>query len=114
MTNTLNTPIEVIESRFPLRVSRYALRTESGGAGTRRGGDGLIREFEFLAPTHVTLLTERRRHRPWGSAGGQPGAAGVNMLDNESLAAKTSFNAQIGQRLTVMTPGGGGWGAVVD
>jgi len=114
MTNTLNTPIEVIESRFPLRVSRYALRTDSGGVGQRCGGDGLIREFEFLAPTHVTLLTERRRQQPWGLAGGRPGAVGVNLLNGKPLAGKASLTAQVGERLTVMTPGGGGWGAVVD
>ncbi len=114
MTNTLNTPIEVIESRFPLRVRRYALRPDSGGAGKRRGGDGLIREFEFLSPTQVTLLTERRRQRPWGLAGGQPGVAGVNLLNDEPVAGKTSLTARSGQRLTVMTPGGGGWGSDVS
>ena len=69
MTNTLNTPVEVLESRFPLRVSCYRLRRGSGGDGARRGGDGLVREFQFLAPAHFTLLTERRSHAPWGVAG---------------------------------------------
>ena len=62
MTNTLNTPIEVLESAFPLRIRRYARRKGSGGAGQVKGGDGLVREYEFLAPAEVTLLTERRVH----------------------------------------------------
>ena len=66
MTNTLNTPIEVLETRYPLRVTRYALRRGSGGAGLRRGDDGLIREYQFLAPAQASLLTERRLHAPWG------------------------------------------------
>ncbi|HHH36193.1 MAG TPA: hydantoinase B/oxoprolinase family protein, partial [Gammaproteobacteria bacterium] len=76
MTNTLNTPVESAEMHFPVRILRYALRRGSGGAGQRRGGDGLVREYQFLAPATVTLLTERRSHAPWGLAGGAPGAPG--------------------------------------
>lgn len=72
MTNTLNTPIEVLEARFPVRVTRYALRLGSGGAGQRPGGDGLIRELELLAPAEVTLLSERRRLRPWAWPAAHP------------------------------------------
>jgi len=108
LTNTLNTPIESLEMHYPLRVTRYALRRGSGGAGMHRGGDGLVREIEFLAPTEVTLLTERRRHRPWGLGGG-PGAAGENRLNGELLPPKCTLVAQPGDRLTVATPGGGGW-----
>jgi N-methylhydantoinase B len=111
MTNTLNTPVEVIESRFPLRVTRYALRQNSGGGGLRPGGEGLVREFEFLAPAQVSLLTERRAHSPWGMAGGGPGAKGNNRLDGNPLPAKQSLRLEAGQRLTLETPGGGGWGA---
>ncbi|MBL3619685.1 MAG: hydantoinase B/oxoprolinase family protein [gamma proteobacterium endosymbiont of Lamellibrachia anaximandri] len=111
MTNTLNTPIEVVENRFPLRVIRYALRRGSGGTGRRAGGDGLIREFEFLSPAEVTLLTERRSHRPWGIDGGSPGLSGRNLLDGESLPGKASLHVEEGQRLTIKTPGGGGWGS---
>jgi N-methylhydantoinase B len=110
MTNTLNTPIEVIESRYPVRVRCYALRQGSGGAGQMAGGDGLVREFEFLAPAQATLLTERRSHRPWGMAGGEPGAAGVNLLNEQRLAGKTKIDLQSGDVLCIGSPGGGGWG----
>jgi len=110
MTNTLNTPIEVLESTCPVTVTRYAVRDGSGGEGRHRGGDGLIREFRFRAPATVTLLTERRRHAPWGLAGGQPAVAGINRLDGTVLPGKTSFQVQPGQVLTLETPGGGGYG----
>lgn len=110
MTNTLNTPIEVIESRYPVRVVRYALRRGSGGDGARRGGDGLVREFEFLRPTQVSLLTERRSRRPWGLHGGAPGEAGLNLLDGETLPGKISLRLESGQRLRIESAGGGGWG----
>jgi len=110
MTNTLNTPVESLEMHYPLRIQRYQIRSGSGGEGKHKGGDGLIREYEFLAPTTVTLLTERRQHQPWGLAGGQPGTVGQNCLDGEAQPAKISFSAQPGQRLIVSTPGGGGWG----
>ena len=110
MTNTLNTPIEVLESRYPLRVRRYAVRRGSGGQGQHRGGDGLIREYEFLQPASVTLITERRQYQPWGLKDGKPGQAGLNQLNEKILPAKTTFTVKIGDRLTIQTPGGGGWG----
>lgn len=110
MTNTLNTPIEVLEMNYPLRLRRYALRKDSGGEGKRRGGDGLVREFEFLSPAEVTLLTERRRHAPWGLAGGGEGAPGENHLNGEILPGKTTIKVTVGDRLSIATPGGGGWG----
>ena len=110
MTNTLNTPIEVLEMEFPLRVNRYQVRTGSGGAGMHRGGDGLVREFEFLAPAAVTLLTERRRRQPWGLHAGAPGAAGENRYNGKLLPGKVTLNVRAGEQLTVCTPGGGGWG----
>ena len=110
MTNTLNTPIEVLEMRYPLRVSRYGVRRGSGGEGLRRGGDGLLREFQFLEPATVTLLTERRTQTPWGLAGGGDGAPGRNLLNGEPLEPKVSVKVKSGDTLTVETPGGGGWG----
>ena len=110
MTNTLNTPIESLEMHYPLRLHRYSVRRNSGGRGQYAGGDGLIREFEFLQPTTVTLLTERRYQPPWGFDGGEPGVVGVNCLDGQVLPAKVSFEARPGQRLVIKTPGGGGWG----
>jgi len=112
MTNTLNTPIEVLEMNFPLRVNRYQLRAGSGGAGRRRGGDGLVREFGFLAPATVTLLTERRRHAPWGLNGGAPGARGENRRGTQVLPGKLTLEFAPGETLVLSTPGGGGWGRV--
>lgn len=112
MTNTLNTPIEVLESEFPLRVKRYSIRRDSGGAGKYSGGDGLIREFEFLAPATFTLLTERRSTRPWGLNNGEAGACGVNLLNGKKLKSKVSCDVQMGDCLTIKTAGGGGYGKV--
>ncbi|MDX1625763.1 MAG: hydantoinase B/oxoprolinase family protein, partial [Wenzhouxiangellaceae bacterium] len=111
MTNTLNTPAEVLEAHFPLRVTGYRQRRGSGGSGRVPGGDGLEREIEFLEATDVTLITERRRLAPWGLDGGGDGARGENRLDGEILPAKTHFRAESGQRLTIRTPGGGGYGS---
>jgi N-methylhydantoinase B len=110
MTNTRNTPIEVLEMSYPMRVKRYQIRENSGGTGWHRGGDGLIREFEFLQPATLSLLTERRRHAPWGLNDGQAGAPGLNQLNGAALPGKTSVQVQPGDRLTICTPGGGGWG----
>jgi N-methylhydantoinase B len=110
MTNTRNTPVESLEMHFPLRIRRYAVRRGSGGVGRCPGGDGLVREFEFLEDTEVTLLTERRSHRPWGLQGGGAGMAGSNFLMDRPLPAKVNLQARAGQRLVVSTPGGGAWG----
>ncbi|HVL00455.1 MAG TPA: hydantoinase B/oxoprolinase family protein, partial [Dongiaceae bacterium] len=110
MTNTLNTPVESLETHYPLRVKRYGVRRGSGGDGLHRGGDGIVREVEFLQPATVTLLTERRASTPWGLQGGRPGAAGVNALNGNELPAKICLQVKNGDVLTVATPGGGGWG----
>ena len=110
MTNTLNTPIESLEMHYPVRISRYCIRRGSGGAGQFKGGDGLIREFRFLAPAAVTLLTERRRHPPPGSGdGAEPGLSGRNMLDDREIPGKCQLSIRSGQMLRIETPGGGGW-----
>ena len=110
MSNTLNTPVEALELEFPVRVTRYALRRGSGGAGRHRGGDGVIRELEALADMTFSLLSERRRHAPPGAEGGEPGAPGRNLLDGEELPPKASGSLRPGQRLRIETPGGGGFG----
>jgi len=110
MTNTLNTPVEVLELNYPLRVARYAIRTGSGGDGEFKGGDGVVRQYEFLEDAEVSLLTERRRHAPWGLNGGEAGQRGRNELDGEELPGKIEFSVSAGQTLTIKTPGGGGFG----
>src|SRR5262249_11301591 len=114
MTNTMNTPIEALEAELPVRVGRYAVRPHSGGRGRHRGGDGVIRELEFLAPAQLTLLTERRRTRPFGTAGGAPAQPGRNELRRGAsvmqLPSKISTPVGVGDRVCIFTPGGGGWG----
>jgi N-methylhydantoinase B len=114
MTNTLNTPIEALEAYYPMRVTEYRIRRGSGGRGKLRGGDGLVREIECLVDSNVSLLTERRRLRPWGLAGGGAGATGVNSIArgnrNTKLPAKTNLDVRAGERVRIETPGGGGWG----
>ncbi|VAW72937.1 N-methylhydantoinase B [hydrothermal vent metagenome] len=110
MTNTLNTPIEVLESEYPLRIRQYALRRGSGGAGKMKGGDGLVRDYEFLEDAEVTLLTERRTHSPWGLSGGGAGARGENLLNGKQLAPKVAIEVKKGDRLEISSPGGGGYG----
>jgi N-methylhydantoinase B len=116
MTNTQNTPIEALHSHYPFRVTAYTLRRGSGGAGAYRGGDGIRRELRFDAPATLSLMGERRRHAPWGLAGGEPGATGEDWLiraggSPERLPAKVTVHVEPGDRLVVLTPGGGGWGA---
>jgi N-methylhydantoinase B len=110
MSNTRNTPVEVLELECPVRVRRYALRQGSGGAGSWQGGEGVVREIELLAPADVSLLSERRRHTPRGAAGGRDGSAGRNLLNGALLPAKTNVRLEPGDVLVVETPGGGGWG----
>ncbi len=117
MTNTADTPVEALERSLPLRVRRYALRPGSGGAGAHRGGDGIERDLEVLEDTVVSLVTERRVSRPWGLAGGGPGATGENWLlpggdetAATSLADKVTVTLRRGDVLRIRTPGGGGYG----
>ena len=115
MTNTLNTPVEVLESRFPLRVREYSVRRGSGGRGrVRNGGDGLTREFEFLGDAEVSLLTERRFRGAWGLAGGGAGLPGRNLLNGEALPPKCHRRVCAGDRLRVESPGGGGFGPLEE
>ncbi len=115
MTNTKNTPIEALEAAYPLKVITTHLRRNSGGAGRFPGGEGIEREIEFRADATVSLMGERRRVPPWGLAGGEPGAVGEDWLirsgrEPERLPGKVTFEVRAGDRLRVLTPGGGGWG----
>ena len=114
MSNTLNTPVEALELEFPLRAVEYAVRRGTGGAGRHRGGDGVARELEALAPMRFSLITERRRHAPPGAGGGEPGAPGRNLLNGEELPGKASGELRPGDRLRIETPGGGGHGATSE
>jgi N-methylhydantoinase B/oxoprolinase/acetone carboxylase alpha subunit len=115
MSNTRNTPIEALEHHLPVRIHTYALRAGSGGTGKYPGGDGLIRDYELLADTSVTLLSERRISQPYGAQGGNPGQCGRNSLvrsngSQQTLPAKVRLELQAGDRLRIETPGGGGFG----
>jgi N-methylhydantoinase B len=111
MSNTLNTPTEALETEFPLRVKQHSVRRGSGGVGRHRGGDGIVRELEALAPMSYTLITERRRHAPRGRDAGADGQPGRNLLNGQPLASKAAGELRPGDRLRIETPGGGGYGA---
>ena len=114
MTNSWNTPVEAFEHQYPVRIEAYRVRRDSGGAGRNPGGDGIVREFRFLEPAEVTLLSDRRDRGPWGLAGGVAGKPGRNRLlrggRETSLPAKSRFEVREGDSLRIETPGGGGWG----
>ena len=114
MTNSWNTPVEVFEQIYPVRVRKYAVRRGSGGEGRWRGGDGIVREIEFLVPTQVGLLCDRRKRGPYGLAGGHAGKPGRNAIvrggNRSEVPGKCSFFAETGTVLRIETPGGGGWG----
>ncbi len=114
MSNTRNTPIEALEHDLPIRMRQYRLRTDSAGRGRWPGGEGLVREYELLAPATATVLSDRRTHAPWGAAGGAPGAMGRNTLIRAGretvLPGKVELTLAPGDRLHIETPGGGGWG----
>ncbi|MBL4712188.1 MAG: hydantoinase B/oxoprolinase family protein [Gammaproteobacteria bacterium] len=113
MTNTLNTPIEALEMKYPVRVSRYEIRRGSAGIGKHCGGEGLIREYEFLAPAQVTILSERRNHQPWGLKGGDGAKTGINQLNKNVLSAKQTFKVRQGDVVCITSAGGGGYGRVI-
>jgi len=114
MTNTMNTPIEALEYAYPLRVERYEIRRGSGGDGLYRGGDGIRRDIEVLYAAQITILSERRKFRPYGLAGGESGQTGRNLLirkdESRELPGKVSLELEAGDVLSMQTPGGGGYG----
>ncbi len=110
MSNTLNTPIEALETDYPVLVRELSVRRGSGGAGAQRGGDGIVRELEATEPMRFTLIGERRRHSPHGRDGGEPGAPGRDLVNGETVPAKSEGQLAAGDRLRIETPGGGGYG----
>lgn len=115
MSNTRNTPVEALEHYLPVLIRQYKLRRGSGGAGTYPGGEGIVREYEMLAPTTVTVLSDRRIGRPYGAQGGEPGHTGQNTIihadgTTEDVGGKFRRNLRPHDRLRVETPGGGGFG----
>ena len=110
MSNTLNTPVEALETEFPLRIRELAIRRGSGGDGDRVGGDGIVREIEALEPMTYSLIGERRRHRPRGRNGGEDGDAGRNLVGGNPVGGKAEGRLEAGERLRIETPGGGGLG----
>ncbi|KAL2847756.1 Hydantoinase B/oxoprolinase-domain-containing protein [Aspergillus pseudoustus] len=121
MTNTRITDPEILEKRYPCVLRRFELREATGGAGRNRGGDGVAREIEFLTPVTCSILSERRVHQPYGMEGGEPGATGLNLwltkdkytgLERRvNMGGKGSVSINIGDRVVIMTPGGGGYGS---
>jgi len=114
MTNSWNTPVEALENQYPLRVRRYEVRQGSGGEGRNRGGDGVVREIEFLTRAEVTILSDRRARGPYGLSGAAEGRPGRNSILSggvrRAVAAKAHFEVKSGDVLRIETPGGGGWG----
>lgn len=115
MTNSRLTDPELLEWRYPVRVDGFAIRDGSGGAGRWHGGRGVVRRIRFLEPMTVALLSSHRRVRPYGMAGGLPGALGINRIERADgtvteLAGVDTANVAPGDVLVVETPGGGGWG----
>ncbi len=115
MTNTRITDPEVLEHRYPVRIDRFAVRRGSGGDGRFRGGDGIVREYTFLAPLSLSILSQHRTGRPYGLDGGEPGMAGAQRVirtngETEALRSIDSREVGPGDRLVVETPGGGGYG----
>lgn len=117
MTNSWNTPVEAFEHQYPLRIRGYRIRSGSGGQGKHRGGDGIVREFEFLTPAQVTILADRRLRGPYGLFGGLPGAPGRNVLMRRKqitrIPGKSRFEVSPGDVLRIESPGGGGYGRPV-
>jgi len=116
MTNTRNTPVEGLEHGYPLRVIETRIRRGSGGRGRWRGGDGVVRALELLAPARVTVISERRRRGPYGLAGGEGGAPGINRVragrgaPERKLPGKVMLDLPEGAEIAIESPGGGGFG----
>ncbi|MDA2918944.1 hydantoinase B/oxoprolinase family protein [Desulfobacterota bacterium AH_259_B03_O07] len=118
MTNTLNTPIEALERELPIMIDEYSIRKRSGGQGTYKGGNGIVREYKFLSKATVSLITDRRELPPYGIRGGKPGKRGKNILirnhKSQVLPPKVTFRVRNRDVLRIETPGGGGWGKKIQ
>jgi 5-oxoprolinase (ATP-hydrolysing) len=117
MTNSRLTDAEVLEQRFPVRLRRFAIRAGSGGGGRWRGGDGVVRDVEFLVPMHASILSNRRSTVPFGLAGGGDGLPGRNQVCRcngpcQDVPAAAELELDAGDRMIIETPGGGGYGKV--
>jgi 5-oxoprolinase (ATP-hydrolysing) len=115
MTNTRITDPEILERRYPVLVREFSIRRNSGGKGIFHGGDGLVRDLEFEQPLNVAILSERRVFAPYGLDGGQPGKPGKNLFIRRdgriiNLGGKNEIRAEAGDRIKILTPGGGGYG----
>jgi 5-oxoprolinase (ATP-hydrolysing) len=116
MTNSRLTDPEILEGEFPVLVREFAIRQGSGGVGRHHGGDGIVRRLEFRSALHGALLANHRRIAPFGLCGGQPAARGEARIRRvggavQALAATARFEVAAGDELTILTPGGGGFGA---
>ena len=115
MTNTRITDPEILEQRYPLMLREFSLRRGSGGRGKFNGGDGLVRDIEFLSPLNVSILSERRVFAPYGLNGGEPGEKGINLHISaqgmiRDLGGKNELSVLPGERIRILSPGGGGFG----
>ena len=115
MTNTRITDPEILERRYPVMLREFSVRKNSGGSGKFIGGDGLVREVEFLEPLNAAILSERRVHQPYGLNSGEPGKSGLNLFFRNDgtilfLGGKNEIHAETGDRIRIETPGGGGYG----
>jgi len=119
MTNTRLTDVEVLESRYPVRLVEFGIRRGSGGRGRNRGGDGMVRQIQALEPLEVSLVTSRRGpYAPFGLAGGESGQLGSNVWilsdgERRALPASCQIRIEVGDSIRIETPGGGGYGAAV-
>jgi 5-oxoprolinase (ATP-hydrolysing) len=118
MTNTRITDPEDLELRYPVRLRRFAIRLGSGGKGQFKGGDGILREFEFLKPLDLTFIGQHRVQAPYALSGAEPGKTGQQTLlrkdgSIESLAGVATCQVLPGDRIVIETPGGGGYGKVL-
>lgn len=117
MTNTRITDPEILERRYPVMLREFSIRKNSGGSGKFNGGDGLVREVEFLEPLNAAILSERRVHQPYGLNGGESGKSGRNLFFRKDgttlfLGGKNEIRAEAGETIRIETPGGGGYGKV--